>query len=381
MRRPHSIFRSPSRYRASTPTAALDLLIETMREEKNYHRMFDAIMLKKKHEFGLPLLRPTSLNDVPADKRDEFERAYVAGARQAGQLFLDSGNIRDAWLYFRTIQEKAPIAAALDQTAYPEDYEKAQELINIALYEGANPVRGLQFLLKANGTCNTITSLDQALPQMAPEDRKNAAALLVRHLYDELLQNVQADVQRRMPFAPPAASLRELILGRDWLFQEGNYHVDVSHLNSVTRFSRFLEAGSPELALSLQLAEYGSRLDQNLQYGGEVPFEEFYPAHTHFFEILLGQNVEEATGYFQQKLDNEPNEANRQMIAYVLVDLLNRAGRVAAAMSIAEVHLRFLDEQQFSFAELCVKAGRQDAWAEAAKEKGDLVGFAAALLS
>ncbi len=366
---------------ASTPAAALDLLIETMRAEKNYHRMFDALMLKKKHEFGLPLLRPTSLNDVPADLRDEFERAYVAGARQAGQLLLDDGNIADAWLYFRTIQEKGPIAAVLDQTALPEDYEKAQQLINIALYEGANPVRGLQFLLKTNGTCNTITSLDQALPQMAPEDRRKAAALLVRHLYDELLQNVQADVQRRMPFAPPAATLHELILGRDWLFQDGNYHVDVSHLNSVTRFSRFLEAGSEELALSLQLAEYGSRLDQNLQYGGEVPFEEFYPAHTHYFEIMLGQNGEEAQGYFQQKLDNELDDGNRQMIAYVLVDLLVKSGRLDAAMPIAEKHLRFLEEQQFSFAELCLKSGRKAAWAEAAKEQGDLVGFTAALLS
>ena len=366
---------------ASTPAAALDMLIETMRAEKNYHRMFDALMLKKKHEFGLPLLRPTSLNDVPADKRDEFERAYVAGARQAGQAFLNDGNIADAWLYFRTIQEKEPIAAVLAQTDLPEDYEKAQELINIALYEGANPVRGLQFLLKTNGTCNTITSLDQAMPTMAPEDRKQAAALLVRHLYDELLQNVQADVQKRMPFAPPAASLRELILGRDWLFQDGNYHVDVSHLNSVTRFSRFLDAGSAELALSLQLAEYGSRLDQNLQYGGEVPFQDFYAAHTHYFEILLSQNVEEATSYFQQKLDHEPDEPDRQMIAYVLVDLLMKSGRIDAAMPIAERHLKFLEEPQFSFAELCQKAGRKDAWAEAAKEKGDLVGFAAALLS
>jgi len=363
------------------PLAALDALIQQMRSEKNFHRLFDAKMLKKKFELGLPLLRPTSLSDVPQDQRETFERAYIEAAREVGQSLIENGQLNDAWLYFRTIQEKEPIAAAIEKMSLPDDFEKAQELINIALYEGAHPIKGLQFLLKTNGTCNTITTLDQVMPQLGGEERKQAAALMVRHLYDELIQNVQADVQRRMPFAPPANSLRELILGRDWLFQEGNYHIDVSHLNSVVRFSRFLEPGAPELKLALQLAEYGARLDQQLQYSGETPFDEFYPAHQHFFEILLGEKVDEGVAYFQQKLDQDPDEQDQQMIAYVLVDVLVRSGRAEQALQVAEKHLRFLDEQSFSFAELCVKVGRTEAWREAAKEKGDLVGFTAALLS
>lgn len=363
------------------PLAALEALIQQMRSEKNFHRLFDAKMLKKKFELGLPLLRPTSLSDVPQDQRETFERAYIEAAREVGQSLIENGQLNDAWLYFRTIQEKEPIAAAIEKMSLPDDFEKAQELINIALYEGAHPIKGLQFLLKTNGTCNTITTLDQVMPQLSGEERKQAAALMVRHLYDELIQNVQADVQRRMPFAPPANSLRELILGRDWLFQEGNYHIDVSHLNSVVRFSRFLEPGAPELKLALQLAEYGARLDQQLQYAGETPFDEFYPAHQHFFEILLGEKIAEGVAYFQQKLDQDPDEQDQQMIAYVLVDVLVRSGRAEQALQVAEKHLRFLDEQSFSFAELCVKVGRTEAWREAAKEKGDLVGFTAALLS
>lgn len=363
------------------PLATLESLIQQMRREKNFHRVFDALMLKKKFELGLPLLRPTSLSDVPQDQRETFERAYIEAAREVGQGLIENGQLNDAWLYFRTIQEKAPIAAAIENMSLPDDYEKAQELINIALYEGAHPLKGLQFLLKTNGTCNTITTLDQVMPQLSGEERQQAAALMVRHLYDELIQNVQADVQRRMPFAPPANSLRELILGRDWLFQEGNYHIDVSHLNSVVRFSRFLPPGVPELKLALQLAEYGARLDQQLQYAGEMPFDEFYPAHQHFFEILLGEKVDEGVAYFQQKLDQDPDEQDQQMIAYVLVDVLVRSGRAEQALNVAEKHLRFLDEQSFSFAELCVQVGRPEAWREAAKEKGDLVGFTAALLS
>lgn len=363
------------------PVATLDMLIQQMRAEKNFHRLFDALMLKKKFELGLPLLRPSSLSDVPADKRETFEKAYIEAAREVGNGLLANQQLNDAWLYFRTIQEKEPVAAAIEKMTLPEDYEKAQELINIALYEGAHPVRGLQFLLKSNGTCNTITTLDQLMPQLGATERQQAAALMVRHLYDELQQNVQADVQRRMPFAPPANSLRELILGRDWLFQEGNYHIDVSHLNSVVRFSRFLEPGAPELKQALQLAEYGERLDAQLQYAGELPFDEFYPTHRHFFEILLGEKVDEGVSYFQHKLDADPDEQDKQMIAYVLVDVLVRSGRADQAMAVAEKHLRFLDEQSFSFADLCVKVGRTDAWGAAAKEKGDLVGFTAALLS
>ncbi|MDA1164578.1 MAG: hypothetical protein O3B13_15915 [Planctomycetota bacterium] len=364
------------------PQAAIDLLIETLREEKNYHRLFDALLMKKKNQLGLPLLHPTSLADVPADQRADFENYYVDCARETGSLFLKNGQLSEAWVYFRTIQEPDAVAEALEQTTLPDDYEKSQELINIALYEGANPVRGLQFLLQSNGTCNTITAMDQALQGLDSKNRQKSSAMIVRHLYDELSMTVKAEVERRMPLPPSAKepSLRELIMGREWLFQEGNYHVDVSHLNSVVRFARFLDPGTPELEQAVQLAEYGTNLDTQFQYPGEAPFEEFYPSHQHFLNVLLGRNVDEAMAYFQHKLDVEPDEPDQQMIAYVMVDLLVRSGRIDQAMEVAGKHLRFLDEPSFSFAELCTKAGKPEAWAEASRDKGDLVAFTAAIV-
>lgn len=364
------------------PQAAIDLLIETLREEKNYHRLFDALLMKKKNQLGLPLLHPTSLVDVPADQRADFENYYVDSARETGSLFLKNGQLAEAWVYFRTIQEPDAVAEALEQTTLPDDYDKSQELINIALYEGANPVRGLQFLLQSNGTCNTITAMDQALQGLDSKNRQKSSAMIVRHLYDELSMTVKAEVERRMPLPPSAKepSLRELIMGREWLFQEGNYHVDVSHLNSVVRFARFLDPGTPELEQAVQLAEYGTNLDTQFQYPGEAPFEEFYPSHQHFLNVLLGRNVDEAMAYFQHKLDVEPDEPDQQMIAYVMVDLLVRSGRIDQAMEVAGKHLRFLDEPSFSFAELCTKAGKPEAWAEASREKGDLVAFTAAIV-
>jgi hypothetical protein len=63
-----------------------------------------------------------------------------------------------------------------------------------------------------------------------------------------------------------------------------------------------------------------------------------------------------------------------------MVDLLIRCDRIDQAMEVAEKHLRFLEEQTFSFAELCIKAGKLDAWSEASKAKGDLVAFTAAIV-
>jgi tetratricopeptide (TPR) repeat protein len=364
------------------PQAAIGHLIETLRAEKNHHRLFDAMLLGKKIEMGLPVINPTSLDDVPEEKRKEFEEHYVNSAREVGKLMLENDQLSDAWVYFRTIQEPEVIAEALEHATLPDDYEKSQELINIALYEGANPVRGLEFLLQSNGTCNTITALDQAIAQFSEADRRKSAAIMVKHLYDELTATVKSELDQRLTLPPGAEpqSLRELIMGREQLFQEGNYHVDVSHLSSVVRFARFLDGADPELQLAIQLAEYGSKLDTQFQYPGEPPFEDPYPAHIHFFNILTGQHADEGIAYFQQQLDNKPDEADQQMIAYVIVDLLVRTDRLDKALEVAEKHLRFLEEPTFSFADLCNKAGKLDVWANAAKENGDLVGYTAAIL-
>src|SRR5438552_7603777 len=95
------------------PGNLFERLLETLRERKEFHRVFDARLLKKKHELGLPLSRPTSFEDVPAAQRDEFERAYTDAAREAGQLLLADGKLGQAWMYFHAIRETEPLAAAI----------------------------------------------------------------------------------------------------------------------------------------------------------------------------------------------------------------------------------------------------------------------------
>ena len=363
--------------------AVFENLLESLRSQKDFHKLFDASLMRKKHEMGLPLLKPTSLEDVPTEKRAEFEKTYVETAREVGQLFLDAGQIANAWLYFRTIREPEPVTKAI--AAMPsrrEPGDETEELIQVALFDGANPAKGVEWMLRTHGTCSTITSLEQQMGRIPAEDRKRCAAILVQHLYNDITESVRGDVQRRMALAPPCDSLREWIAGRDWLFQEGNYHIDVSHLNAVVRFARFLDQNSPELKLAIELTEYGGRLDPQFQYPGDPPFDDFYPSHRHFLQAMSGEKVDESLAFFRDKLNAQPEEQDKQLIAYVLVDLAMRINRWDLAIELAETHLTKLEEGSgFSFAELCRDAGNMAALQRVAQAKNDLVTFAAALLT
>jgi hypothetical protein len=368
---------------AAGPSAVVDRLVTLLRDEKSYHRLFDALLLREKLALGAPLTRPTAFDDVPSERRDDFEKAYVVAAREVADLLLAEGKLSQAWVYFHAIRELTPLREALDKIVPSREADdRSEELIEVALFKGVHPLKGVETMLKTHGTCSTITALDQQFAQLKSEDRSACAAAMVRQLHGDLMHNVSNEVKQRMPFASPATSLRELVAGRDWLFADSNYHIDVSHLNATVRFARALSADQPELKLARDLAEYGACLASQFQYAGEPPFEEFYPAHQHYFRFLLNEERPLAEAYFRQKLEQEPDAQDQTLIAYVLVDLLVRADRFDEAIPLAEQHLVDADgDFAAAFAELCEKAQRFDALKRSAERRGDLVTFTAALLS
>ncbi|MDZ4685261.1 MAG: hypothetical protein SH850_09230 [Planctomycetaceae bacterium] len=363
------------------PAALFEQLVATLREQQDYHKLFDALCLQKKQSLGVPLGKPTSLEDVPADKRDEFEQTYIAAAREVGRLLLEAGKIGQAWIYFHAIREPQAVRDAIEKLPIPrESTEQSEELLELALFKGVHPVQGMKIMLRTHGTCSSITSLDQTFPRLSMDDRAATAALLVRTLHEELTSSVQREVQQKTPFAPPAKSLRELIAGREWLFADNNYHIDVSHLSSTVRFARSLSPGAPKLELARDLCEYGSQLAPQFQYAGEPPFQDYYPAHIQFFRVLLDDGRDEALAYFQRQLDVEPDGSDQALIAYVLVDLLVRIDRFTDALPLAEKHLLTGDDEfAAAFTELCEKAGRYDVLQRSAAARDDLVTYAAAL--
>jgi hypothetical protein len=364
------------------PAAAIERLIDHYRETREHFPLFQALLLREKHALGIPVARPIALDDVPEDQRLPFEERYIAAAREIGEMLLAEGRIPDAWMYFRQIREPGPIRAALDAISARRDLDdETEQLLSVALYEGAHPVKGLEIMLHTHGTCNTITAYGQQAQQLPAADQARAAELLVGHLYEELTGTVRREVEQRMPMLPPNQSLRELIAGREWLFADGNYHVDVSHLHSVVQFARSLGTGSRVLDRAIQLTEYGEQLDDQFRYPAEPPFEDFYPAHRAFLRAIADDGRDAALGYFRDKLAAEPDEDDRALIAFVLVDLLVRCGRGTEAVDVAAEHLKEVEEATgFSLAQLCQETGRMDRFEQVARERGDLVGFTAALL-
>jgi hypothetical protein len=193
-----------------------------------------------------------------------------------GQLLVDAGRFRQAWLYLRPTGEKLALREALQRTIPTS--ENVEELIQIALEEGVAPERGLAWMLAHYGTCNSITAFDAIAGTLSPPDQKACATVLVRHLHSELSANVKAHIERKEDRLPRESTLAAMISDRGWLFDNDTYHIDTSHLASVVRFARLLDSGAV-LRQAVDLTEYGCRLGAALRYPGEPPFEDVYPSH------------------------------------------------------------------------------------------------------
>ena len=66
------VFAALEELQQQSPEAVLDRLIETLTAQKNYHRLFDALLMKKKQSLGVGLLQPTSFDNVPEEQKKEF---------------------------------------------------------------------------------------------------------------------------------------------------------------------------------------------------------------------------------------------------------------------------------------------------------------------
>jgi hypothetical protein len=292
------------------PQAAFDFLTQKFRNEKQYARLFEIRLLRKRHELGLSLVDNGALEQIPADKRPAYEQAFVDAAREAGNLYLAEGDIPRAWSYFRAIGEPAPIAAAIERSESSPD---PQTIIEIAFQEGVHPEKGFRLILEHYGLCRAISAFEQ-VPR--GRSRIESLHLLLRTLHAEVVENLRRVIEQNEGSAPPAASIADLIASRDWLFGEFSYYADTSHVIAILRFS--LELRDLEmLALARDLAEYGERLSPQFHYRGDPPFEDFED-YSFYFRALLGRDVDAAVAHFEQK----PPES-----APVLMDLLARLGR------------------------------------------------------
>lgn len=369
--------------RSQGPDAALECLVRTLTERGEYRALLDALLLKARHELGLPLIQVGTLADLSEPARTQFEDRYVAAIRHVGGSLLESGDIVAAWPYYRAIGEKEPVSAALEAYAPAEGDERIGQIIEVAFNQGANPGKGFEWILDHYGACSAITAFEH-LPQ-DDATRVAAAGKLVRHLHAQLTASLRGDIARQGHTLPPeGTSIPNLIAGREWLFADDAYHIDISHLGAVVRVSTMLT--DPELIrLAVELTDYGRNLSDRHKYDGDPPFERLYEDHGIYLRALLGEDIDAAIAHFHEKLPvPDPDGMGDTLPAQVLVRLLVRVGHLDDAIEVSAVHLAGAPDSALicpPLSQLCERARRPDRLAQIARERGDLVHYAAAILS
>lgn len=373
------------------PGAALERLAADLDAAGDYRALLDAMLLKARHELGLPPVAPASMADIPEPQRARYEERYVEAIRLVGSRYLAAGDIPTAWAYYRVIGETEPVARAIDAYRPDEhtgDGERLGAVIEVAFNHGVHPRRGFELILEHYGTCSAITAFE-GLPGHDEALRAACAGRLIRQLHRDVAANLRADIAGRGQLAPPdGASIGEMVAGRDWLFAEDSYHIDVSHLSSVVRMS--VLATDPEaIAMAADLTEYGRRLSPRLQFEGVPPFERIFDDHGVYLNALLGRDVEAAIAHFRAKIgpaDRDPSSESPDpaVAAQTLVSLLVRLGRLDEAIEVSARYLAGLPDAALfcpGVAQLCQRAGDPGRLAEIARRRRDLVNYTAALLS
>lgn len=349
-------------------------------EAGQLQRLFDLRLMQQRYELGLPLGQDAGLDELEGATLARLESGYLDACREIGQLLLEAGQPREAWRYLRPTGEKKAVRRWLER-AVPDE-ESAEELIELALYEGIDPERGYAWLLARRGTCNAVTELEAMRGGLSVRDQTACAAVLVRHMHHELVSNLHGHLNRLGRAAPVGATVSEILASHPTLLADGAFHVDTSHLATTVRFARLLSEAAL-LEKAIELAEYGSRLDADMQYPDEPPFEDLYRTHLLLFRGTLGRDVEAALDYFggraRETASDEPNTTKVE--AYLV--LLERTGR--AAQALQEYGRLVPDERRLSpyaptLLRLAQLSGDWQRFFELCRARGDVVGFAAGQL-
>jgi hypothetical protein len=361
--------------------AAIDKLGDELRARKDYAGLFYALLMKKRFELGVSPIATGSNQDLPASAHQAFEEGIAEAARTVGRLYLQEGQIPQAWGYFRMLNEKGPVEEALNKLELSDNTD-AQAIIDIAFHQGVAPAKGFDWVLQRFGICSAITVMGGELP-FSQDVRAACTKKLIRTLHGELVERLRGEIQRVQNFTPTGTAVRELIEGRDWLFADDFYHIDLSHLNSVVQMATQLEK-CEELELARDMCLYGMKLSPRFRYQSDPPFEDQYADYDKYLAILTGADVEGGLAHFRSKVEgNDPKTAGT-FPTEIYVNLLMRLGRDQDALEVVRKYVAPLGEVRLScpnLVDLVQQTKRYDVLAEVAREQGHAVNFVAGLIA
>ncbi len=360
-----------------SPAELLAQLSQSLERDQQYSAWFEALKLQARFELGLEPWNMGQAEDLSPDVQRQLEDRLVDACRTVGERLLAAGRIAEGWMYLRPVGDAAWAEQLVRGIAVTDD--NVEQVIEVAVGHGVAPAYGFGLLLQRMGTCNAITAFDSQLAQAPLEQRQQAAAALVCHLYEELRRQVLQHGQRCVAASQAevaAASMTETAVG---IFQAAagdesidlidllqacpallandNYHIDTSHLSSVVRIGRIVDDVAVQ-HLAWQLCDYGQRLAKLYQPQGEPVFEPYYVAHQTYYEIVMGQGDEQqGMAFFRQRraeltaAAQSPSVLSLEGQIYatdVLVELLMRRQRYAEAIEVLADQLRNCGEHQRS---------------------------------
>ncbi len=358
--------------------AVLTAAEQHLRQQKQYHELFEVLKMQSRQALGLPLTYHDTDALSESDQR-ALEDALLAACKDVGLALLRAGQIQDSWLYLRHLADNKLILKEMENIQVNE--ENLDQVLGLLLHEGLDTLRGFQLVLEHYGTCNSITTMQSTLYGRSKPERQAAGRLLLEHVHAEVLENVKSHVEREENALPDQNRLAEIIADRDWMFADGAYHIDTSHLSSTVQIAGELNDPS-SLELALDLTSYGQKLNSDLQYAGDPPFEEIYPSYGKFFAAQLGHNVEDAVAFFRERANSADTHQEGTQAVEVYIDLLARIGRAEEAI---EATIALIPEgiqttgRAPSLYDLSEQLGNFTRFQEICRDRSDLLGYVLSL--
>jgi hypothetical protein len=380
------------------PLEAAKLLVSQTRHEKKWTELFEALKMFHRIELGLPAVQidlpgngdSSAMDDMESPVQDQLDKRLIESCREVGTALLRDGKLQEGWMYMRAVGDRRAAAQAIRDLEVT--HENLDTFLGLLVHEAVDVERGTKLSLEMRGTCNTITMLDSVVSMRGRADQQAAVGVLVEHVHSELWSSLKLDIIRREKLDGPNSesgnavqtetSIESLISARPNLLRDGTYHLDTTHLASTVRFARILDH-KDQLRKAIDLAQYGRLLHTQYQYASEEPFAELYPMSLAMFRALIGEHVEAALRLFLQKAESLDPQEHGTVAIETYADLLTRIGRPAEAMNFL-IKKMPRGMRPFGIApsliELAQSSGDFEPMLGHAQERGDLVGFTAALL-
>src|SRR5690606_34268189 len=91
---------------ADDPERVFQHVAQSLAAAGEFHRLFDLRLIQERRRLGLPLDRRTPIDDVEEPLRSQLEAGYLDACREVGELLLEAGRLREAWMYLRPAGDK-----------------------------------------------------------------------------------------------------------------------------------------------------------------------------------------------------------------------------------------------------------------------------------